>query len=47
MEKKITFESLNTGKQEMGSDSFIICPLDCGNDDYCDKCDGICKPTAS
>ncbi|WDV45243.1 hypothetical protein PV797_17200 [Clostridiaceae bacterium M8S5] len=31
------------------NDNFIspiggLCPLDCGSDDYCGKCEGICKP---
>lgn len=45
--KRSAFESLNTVKQGVKPDQTIICLLDCGNDDYCDKCDGICKPTAS
>lgn len=45
MKKENTFEALNTLPEEK-NDSFIICPLDCGGDDYCDTCDGICKPTA-
>ena len=47
MEKRSAFESLNTVKQGVKPDQTIICLLDCGNDDYRDKCDGICKPTAS
>ncbi len=45
MQNNKTFEPLNKQQDNM-ADSIIICFLDCGGDDYCDSCDGICKPTA-
>ena len=45
MQNNKTFEPLNKLSDEK-ADSKILCLLDCGGDDYCDACDGICKPTA-
>lgn len=46
MKEELIIQPLNAGSNDNG-DSWFVCPLDCGNDDVCDKCDGVCKPTVS
>ena len=44
--EKYLIKPLNSTLNE-DKNQLWICPLDCGNDDVCDKCDSVCKPTVS
>jgi len=35
---------LNAELEINDGDNIIFCPIDCGSDDVCDSCDGICRP---
>lgn len=43
MMKKVV-RPLNAEVAVKDGDKLIWCPIDCGSDDTCASCDGICRP---